>query len=381
MTNGHRAATDPRLSDSAASVFAVLADAGRATRPQLAERAGLSKPTVSTAMAELEAAGLATRFGTANGGTGRSAAIYGLGPAAGAVLAIDLAPTRTQVRGCALDGSLLAEGADSRPNAAGAVRGVLEALPPGAPLRAVVVAVGDVTAKGRGGTGMRPATAKAGPAFDAMAVALPPGAPVHLENNVNCAALAELHEGAARGRHTFGYLQIGLGIGLGIVIGGQVLRGANGAAGEVARLPYPWDEGREPRHEGLEEYIGVRSLLRRAAQAWQDGDGPCPRTPERLFALAEEGHATACAAVGRHAADVGRLAAAVAAVLDPGLIVLGGGTGANPQLLRGVRAELDRLSWPTEVVSSMLGSNGTVVGATRLAVARGVRAVTDGAPA
>ncbi|MFE9020779.1 ROK family protein [Streptomyces sp. NPDC007808] len=364
------------LSESARAVFAVLAAAGTATRPQLAAGAGLSKPTVSTAVAELEAAGLAAHSGTASGATGRSAAVYRLGPAAGAVLAVDLGPTRTQVRGCALDGTLLAQGTGSRDEAADTVRDVLDALPANAPLRVVVAAVGDVTTWDRDRTGMRPATAKAGPVFDAMTVALPPGVPVHLENNVNCAALAELHQGAARGRETFGYLRIGVGIGLGIVVGGQVLRGANGAAGEVARLPYPWGEGREPRHEALEEHIGVRSLLRRTAQAWTDADGLCPDTAEQLFALAGEGHVTAGAVVDRHAADIGRLAAAVTAVLDPGMIVLGGAVGSNPQLVPGVRAELGRLSWPTEVVSSALGDSGTVVGATRLAVAHGIQTVT-----
>lgn len=297
------------------------------------------------------------------------------------MLAVDLGPALTRVRSCALDGSLLAEATASRTDAADAVREALTALPAGLPLRSIVVAVGDVAARDRQGSGMRPATAKAGPVFDAMAVALPPGVPVHLENNVNCAALAELHEGAARGRHTFGYLRIGVGIGLGIVVGGSVLRGSNGAAGELARLPYPWDEGREPRQEALEEYIGARSLLRRAAAAWQGAEGPCPRTTERLFALAGEGRAPAVEVVGRHAADVGRLAAAVTAVLDPGLIVLGGSTGADPRLLPGVRAELGRLSWPTEVVSSTVGDTGTVAGAARLAVARGVQTVTEAARA
>jgi predicted NBD/HSP70 family sugar kinase len=371
----------PRLTESASAVFAVLAQAGSATRPQLASLAGLSKPTVSAAVAELESARLATHSGTASSGTGRSAAVYGLGPASGSVLAVDLGPARTRVRGCALDGTLLAEADTPRARAADAVREALAALPAGAPLRAIVVAVGDVTELDRAGTGMRPATAKAGPVFDAVSVALPPGVPVHLENNVNCAALAELQEGAARGRRTFGYLRIGVGIGLGIVIGGQVLRGANGAAGELARLPYPWDDDREPRQEALEAYVGSHALLRRAARAWRAGDGPRPRTAERLFALAAAGREPARGLVARHAADVGRLAAAVTAVLDPGLIVLGGSTGADPQLLPGVRAELGRLSWPTEVVSSQIGDLGTVVGAARLAVARGVQNVTEGAQA
>ncbi|MCX4767108.1 ROK family protein [Streptomyces sp. NBC_01275] len=374
-------AAAPRLTESASAVFAVLAQAGSATRPQLATLARLSKPTVSGAVAELEGARLAAHSGTASSGTGRSAAVYRLGPAAGAVLAVDLGPALTRVRGCALDGTLLAEATTAREDAADAVREALAALPDGVPLRSIVVAVGDVATRDGRGSGMRPATAKAGPVFDAVAVALPQGVPVHLENNVNCAALAELHEGAARGRHTFGYLRIGVGIGLGIVVGGQVLRGANGAAGELSRLPYPWDDGREPHQEALEEYIGARSLLRRAAEAWQRADGPCPRTTERLFALAGEGAATARALVGRHATDVGRLAAAVTAVLDPGLIVLGGSTGADPQLLPGVRAELARLSWPTDVVSSTVGDSGTVTGAARLAVARGVQTVTDAAGA
>ncbi len=372
----HDVAKAPRLTESASAVFAVLAGAGRATRPQLASLAGLSKPTVSTAVAELETARLAAHSGTASSGTGRTAAVYRLGPAAGSVLAVDLGPALTRVRGCALDGTLLAQATGAREDAADVVREALEALPADAPLRTIVVAVGDVTAQEQEGAVERPATAKARPVFDAMAVALPPGVPVHLENNVNCAALAELHEGAARGQHSFGYLRIGVGIGLGIVVGGHVLRGANGAAGELARLPYPWDDDREPRQEALEEYMGARSLLRRAAEAWPDGDGPFPDTAERLFALAGEGRAAARDVVGRHAADVGRLAAAVTAVLDPGLIVLGGSTGADPQLLPGVRTELERLSWPTEVVSSTVGDLGTVVGAARLAVARGVQTVT-----
>jgi len=374
----HDVAEAPRLTESASAVFAVLARAGTATRPQLASLAGLSKPTVSSAVAELESAGLAAHSGTASGATGRSAAVYGLGPAAGAVLAVDLGPALTRVRGCALDGTLLAQATGSRDEAADVVREAVFALPDGAPVRSIVVAVGDVTA-GEDGRGQRPATAKAGPVFDAVTVALPRGVPVHLENNVNCAALAELHEGAARGRASFGYLRIGVGIGLGIVVGGQVLAGANGAAGELARLPYPWDDGLEPRHEALEEYIGSRSLLRRAGAAWPESDGARPRTAEQLFALAQRGSDAARAVVDRHAVDVGRLAAAVTAVLDPGLLVLGGSTGSFPQLLPGVRAELERLSWPTEVVSSQVGDLGTVVGAARLAVARGVQTVTEAA--
>lgn len=242
-----------------------------------------------------------------------------------------------------------------------------------------MVAVPDVAVDRGGAGGAWPVTGRVGAAVEALG--LPGGLPVRVENNVNCAALAELHDGAARGRHAFGYLQIGYGIGLGIVIGGRMLRGVNGAAGEVARLPYPWDQGRQARHEGLEEFIGARSLVARAEAAWGPGDGPPPHTAESLFALAGDGHPAASALVADHAAEVGRLAAAVTAVLDPGLLVLGGGVGSNPLLLPGVRAELARLSWPTEVLCSELGNSGTVMGATRLARDLGVRTVTGDGPA
>ncbi|MFJ9965319.1 ROK family transcriptional regulator [Streptomyces avermitilis] len=372
----HDLTEGPRPSESAGVVFAVLAGAGRATRPQLAALAGLSKPTVSSAVAELEGAGLAARSGTAHGATGRSAAVYRLGPAAGGVLAVDLGSTHTAVRGCALDGTLLAARTthgDTPP--ADTVRAVLDDLAPGS-VRAVVVAVPDVV-RDPDGPDPYPSTPAVAAAVDALA--LPSGVPVHLENNVNCAALAELHEGAARGRRTFGYLQVGHGIGLGIVVGGQVLRGVNGAAGEIARLPYPWARGQESVHEGLEEYAGAGSLVRRATAAWSAGDGAAPQDAAQLFALAAAGHAKARHFVDGHAREVGRLAAAAAAVLDPGLIVLGGGIGANPLLLPGVRAELARLSWPTEVVSGGVGENATVAGASRLAVARGIRNVTGAA--
>lgn len=369
----HDGAAVPHLTDSARTVFTVLAGARSATRPQLASLAGLSKPTVSSAVAELEGAGLAARSGTAHGTTGRSAAVYRLGPASGSALAVDLGSTYTAVRGCALDGTVLAARTahDGSPPAR-TVRAVFDELPHG-PVRAVVVAVPDVV-RDPDGSGPRPATPAVAAAVDALG--LPSGIPVRIENNVNCAALAELHEGAARGHDTFGYLQVGHGIGLGIVIGGHVLRGAGGAAGEIARLPYPWTEEREPAPEGLEEYAGAGPLLRRVTAAWGPADGPAPQDAAGLFALAAEGNAKARSFVDGHARDVGRLAAAVTAVLDPGLIVLGGGIGANPRLLPGARAELARLGGPAEVVCSEVGEDATVAGAARLAVARAIHAVT-----
>src|SRR5262249_17918876 len=63
--------------------------------------------------------------------------------------------------------------------------------------------------------------------------------PVAFENDVNLATVAERHAGAATDRDDFALIWIGRGLGLGVMLGGRVLRGVNGAAGEIGYLPVP----------------------------------------------------------------------------------------------------------------------------------------------
>lgn len=362
-----------RLSDSAHQVFAALAELGRATRPQLAATCALSKPTVSTSIAELEALELVERNGTAHGTTGRSAAVYQLGPAAGYVLAVDRGSTQVAYRAVGLGGQLLDEGHTDDPDTARAViRSALRRRTRSGPLRAIVVAVSDVvTPPGRPGDPVIDQRIRAA----VEALHLPPGVPVHTENNVNCAAIAELHERSDRTRDTFVYLQVGVGIGAGVVINGRLVRGANGAGGEVARLAYPWADGQSAGHEALEARLGAAGLLRHARSRWGDQHGSPPTSAADLFVLAGHGHPLARVLVAEHADEVGKLAASVCAVLDPGLLILGGGVGGNPLLTDGVITMLARLSWHTEVVVTRLGERATVLGAAYLARAEGVRGV------
>ncbi|MBP2330500.1 putative NBD/HSP70 family sugar kinase [Kibdelosporangium banguiense] len=362
------------LSDSASDVFAALAELRKATRPQLAAACELSKPTVSTAVAELEALRLVERNGTAFGATGRSAAVYQLGPEAGYALAIDRGSTQVAYRVIGLDGRLLDEDHTDEPASAHAmIRTALRRRTRSGPLRAVVVAVSDVvTPTGRAGDPT--IEQRIHTAVDALA--LPPGAPVRTENNVNCAAIAELHEGTGGSQDTFVYLQAGMAIGAGIVVNGKLIRGSNGAAGEVARLAYPWVDGQSAGHEALEARLGSPGLLRRVRARWSAEHGQVPESAHALFDLAEQDHSLAKVLVAEHAREIGKLAVSVCAVLDPGLLVLGGGVGGNPLLTAGIAATLAELSWPTEVVVSRLGDRATVLGATHLAREDGVRQVT-----
>jgi len=357
------------LSESARQVFVALAGRVSGTRPQLAAACALSKPTVSAAMAELEAAGLAERNGTAYGQTGRSAAVYRLGPQAGYVLGVDRGSTQVAYRAVGLDGELLDQGHTDRPETARSmIHTALGHRSGDGPLRAIVVAVSDVVSRGAGDpeTDARVHAAVA-------SLELPGSAAVSVENNVNCAAIAELHQSDRHSRDTFVYLQVGVGIGAGVVVNRQLIRGANGAAGEVARLAYPWLDGHAAGREALEARLGSPGLLGQVESRWSQEHGPVPRSAAELFALAQRAHPLAGELVAEHSAHVGRLAASVAAVLDPGLVILGGGVGGNPLLTAGVARVLAELSWPTELLVSTLGDQATVLGATRLATEQGIR--------
>lgn len=358
------------LTDNARQIFAALAVRTRATRPQLAAACALSKPTVSIAVAELEAAGLLERDGATQGATGRSAAVYRLGSAAGYVLAVDRGSTQVAYRAESLDGGLLDAGQTDEPaTARHMIRTAIRRRSRSGPLRGVVVAVSDVVSP-RDVTGEQDVDDRVRAAVDSLA--LPPGAPTSTENNVNCAAIAELHDGGGGNRETFIYLQIGVGIGAGVVVNGRLLRGANGATGEVARLAYPWADGLASGHEALEGRLGSSGLLQRGRDRWPATDVPVPDSAATLFRLADAGHPMATELVAEHSTEVGKLAASIVALLDPGLLILGGGVGSNPMLTDGVVATLADLSWPTEVVVSRLGDQATVLGAAHLARQEGI---------
>ncbi len=135
-------------------------------------------------------------------------------------------------------------------------------------------------------------------------------------------------------------------------------------------MPFPWGENESPRRAGLEHYLGSEALLERCAAAWPASAGPPPRDAKALFEAAARGDVHARRMVDRHAQDIGRLAVGVLSVLDPGLIVLGGGVGQNQLVLPEVQRVLRSLAWDTEVTVGALGDRATVLGAVHLAISR-----------
>ena len=93
----------------------------------------------------------------------------------------------------------------------------------------------------------------------------------------------------------------------------------------------------------------------------------------RNTAAAASGNEAARRIVDRHGRDIGQAVVAVMSVLDPGLVVLGGGVGQNQLLLPEVRKTVSQLAWPTEITVGALGDYATVQGAVHTAITRALR--------
>ncbi|MFA6155131.1 ROK family transcriptional regulator [Mesorhizobium sp.] len=367
------AADIPNLTDSARAVLRVLAAHGPVTRPKLGAMLDLSKPTMSAAVSELSALGLVASRGLERGAIGRTATIYGIGPGAGYAIGIDVGAAQVRAVAYSMDAQPLAtaeepipEARASDPGEVGAIvlsvaQATMARVGEGHALRAIAVAVPRIVSNDRFD---RPG----GPSAVLGQLRRHVDVPIILENNVNCAAIGEMHYGAAQGHQTFAFLQVGVRVGLGFITEGRLFRGAGGAAGEIGRMPFPWSASETPYREGLEHYLGSRALIERCRADWPAGEGAPPDSAKDLFARALEGSAPAAAAVARHAADIGRLAAGCIGMLDPGLIVLGGGVGRNPLMTETVEQVAADLAWPTRIAVSSLGDAGTALGAMKLAV-------------
>jgi predicted NBD/HSP70 family sugar kinase len=135
-------------------------------------------------------------------------------------------------------------------------------------------------------------------------------------------------------------------------------------------MPFPWSRQEQPQRAALEEYLGSQALMKRCAAAWTDSAGPLPADPEALFKAAAQGSSMARRLVDQHSADIGRLVVGVMSVIDPGLVVLGGGVGQNQLVLPEVRRITSSLAWDTEITAGALGDHATVLGAVHIAMTR-----------
>ena len=346
---------------------------GPYSRADLARVSGLSKPTVSLALANLERAALVREAGQRTGVPGRSALLYEVRPDAGFVLGLDIG--HQFLRGALADLSGEIRIRSSRKASASSVSGRVAEL---------VALADDICAEGGIARDRVTQTVIGSPGVydprrDSMALtggmpgwnrptalaglreAFGPGLAV--ENDVDAEALAERAHGHGQDADSFAFVHVGSGIGMGLVIDGKLHRGAHGVAGEIAFLPLADDQevdrGEARRRGVLEAVAAASAVVRQARRAGMRG----PVSARRVFESAARGDTRASAVVAEEARLVASAICCVVAVADPQLIVLGGGIGQAPGFAGAVTRTLRAVA-PVlpEVKVSALGTDAVVDG-------------------
>jgi len=345
---------------------------GAVSRSELAAASGLSKPTVGQALGSLVRDALVEHAGRRAGGRGRSALLYEIRSDAGFVLGLDVG--REFVRGAVSDLAGTVRARESR--AARSSSGV------GRVRELAALAEELLRVAGGGSDGVLLQTVVGSPGVvepDGRALRMAPnlpgwerpavlrdlrrllGAETTIENDVDAAAVAERDHGHGRGVSTFAFVSVGTGIGMGLVLDGKLHRGAHGAAGEIAFMPLAdgsLDPGDARRRGALESAASSAAVVKAARQA-----GARLRSARSVFAAAAAGDPVAGQIVAGEAAFVAYALAAIVAVVDPELIVLGGGIGRAPGFAEEVGVQLAKLSPVVpEVRPSALGDDAVVDG-------------------
>jgi predicted NBD/HSP70 family sugar kinase len=187
------------------------------------------------------------------------------------------------------------------------------------------------------------------------------GDSILIENDVDAAALAEQAHGHGRDVESFAFVSVGTGIGLGLVLDGRLRRGVHGAAGEIAYLPLE-TAGADPddvrRRGGLEAAASAAGVVHAARRV-----GLEVATARDVFAAAEAGDRRAATVVADEARLIARAVCSVVAVVDPEVVVLGGGIGKAAGLVESVAAALTELApVPVDLRVSALGAESVVDG-------------------
>ncbi len=198
--------------------------------------------------------------------------------------------------------------------------------------------------------------------------------PIQMANDANCFALSEATDGAGEGAAVVFGVIVGTGVGGGIVVSGRVLTGAHAIAGEWGHNPLPWP--RDDERPGPDCYCGRQGCI----ETWLSGPGLARDfeaasgrrlAPPEIVEAARDGDAQAEAALRRYEDRMARALAHILNVLDPEVIVLGGGMSNVERLYEQVPRRWERYVFSDRVVTRLMppvhGDSSGVRGAAWLA--------------
>ncbi|GAA4212697.1 ROK family transcriptional regulator [Actinocatenispora rupis] len=366
------------------ALLEALRSGGPMTLQDLQSSTGLSPATVNRLVDAMRRDGLIVDVGVGVSTGGRPPRLIGYNARASSVIAVDLGARTIKgvlydLSGAALAVRTVDTGADSDAASGPGVfdrvaelaeRLVATGVEQGSPARAVAVGVPGTVRTDTGMVEFAPSLRWWDmPLAELLTERL--GVPVVVENDVNLRAVAEHRLGAGRGMASMAVVAVGTGVGAGLVIGGELFRGAQGGAGEIgymlldrSSVARPW-----PGFGDLESRIGGPALARRAADAGL-AEPKGGLDAERVLARVRAGDRTANEVFRAVVDEVAMAVANLAVVLNPEAIILAGGVGdaAADLLLPAVRARLaGRIPLVPKLVAAEV-PDGELRGAAQLAV-------------
>ncbi len=333
-----------------------LRQGGPQTLTQLARAAGLSRQTAEAALSDLAARGLAQEVAPAEGGAGRPARRFTFRAEAGHVVGLDVGPRRILAMLADLNGDVIEERRlDVDEHLPAAERLALAERTATACVQAAGLARGGVWAATAGTSGVvdrsgRVSVSTLIPGWTGLdlggQVGRWFGCPGFAANDANLAAVAEHWRGSARHVDDLVYVLSGYRAGHGLLLDGRLRTGRTGSAGELGRLPLT---------------------------GWEDASvvlAETGRDAEEIFQAARAGDEQALTVVDRLACGLARGASALVLVVDPELVVVGGGFSREGELLLDrMRAHLAEMCLnPPEVALSTFGEESIALGAVRMAL-------------
>jgi predicted NBD/HSP70 family sugar kinase len=362
---------------SVQAVMNVLLREGSASRAGLSRKTGLSKQTMSEVIRLLTERGWVRESGMISGGVGRSAVRYEVDADAGFVLGVDLGASTLRTSIANIAGSIVKESevtADPR----GGIhlveqigdlkrRALAEAGVARERLLQAAVAIPGVMDPATGRLSLAPNLDDMGTIDVASALRQVLDCKVTFENDVNAGAIGEYWETPQSQTEHFAFVSIGTGVGLGILVDGNILRGASQAAGEVGYLPIGSDPFSPLSVErgALESALGAAGIAGRYHLA----GGAAGTSVRQIFERFNAGERAAIVTINDSARLAALLVATVTAVIDPAKVVMGGNIGGRPELVDLIRQILPTCTRrPVVVECGLLGARATVVGAAAIAL-------------
>ena len=360
------------------------------SKADLVRYSGLSAPTVSSGIAHLEGLGLVESMGEGESSGGRPPGLLRFNATHGYIAAADIGGTRLRMLLADLNGTVITQwsvllGSDQKTPekvcslAADGVKVMCRQS--GIPLRKIL----HLTAGAPGITNVATGVVLSAPNLDSWndvplrsllqdAV----GVPCLVENDTNLAAQGEHWRGAARGIDNFVFIAMGTGVGAGIFLHGKLHHGAHWNAGEIGyfglsgkkRLPIRMRELGQ-----LERAIGGRGIEEEWLKVLHRASPKATREltqmkASQIFDLAKEGDRCASEVVRYTAAILSDAIADISLLLNPEIIVLGGGVGSHEELCRATGKLMQRHEFAQPALrSSSLGTQAQLHGALSLSLA------------